>query len=336
MTVRQLASGILSYVPGINNFLLRKTGGTESARYCYSVWLRHLKMAYKNGMEKHPQIIAELGPGDSLGMGLAALLSGAELYYAYDVVKYAQAEKNLQIFDELVDMYNNTEDIPAADEFPLLNPKIEDYKFPFDVLPKSHLNRTLAKKRLRRLRQSLLNINSKYSQIQYAVPGYESNHIEDKSIDMFVSHAVLEHVEDITSTYKMIFGYLKPGGIMSHQIDFKSHKSHSEWNGHWTYSNKTWALIKGNRPFLINREPHSTHIHLINSTGFNMLCDDQIKRNSTIDRKNINSHFKYLTDNDLKTSGVFIQAQKPITIHETVETKARQHMPSYTENVEIT
>ena len=98
MNARQLATGILSYVPGMNNFLLRRTGGTESARYCYSVWLRHLIMAYKNGLKSHPQIIAELGPGDSLGMGLAALLSGAELYYGFDVVRYAHPKTNLSIF----------------------------------------------------------------------------------------------------------------------------------------------------------------------------------------------------------------------------------------------
>lgn len=334
MTVRQLASGILSYVPGMNKYMLRKTGGTESARYCYSVWLRHLKMAFNNGLEKHPQIIAELGPGDSLGMGLAALLSGAELYYAYDVVKYAHAEKNLEIFDELVDLYNNQASIPGAEEFPLLSPKITEYTFPYAILSKEYLKRALNTKRLKRLRESLLNINSKYSQIQYAVPGYESNDIENDSIDMFISHAVLEHVEDIPAVYKKIYSYLKPGGIMSHQIDFKSHKTHSDWNGHWTYSNKTWSIIKGNRPFLINREPHSTHIRLINNIGFELLCDNQIRRESKINQKNIATQFKFLTRNDLITSGAFIQATKPILVQEKTTSHIRQKSPSFIENVE--
>ena len=157
MKARQLATGILSYVPGMNNFLLRRTGGTESARYCYSVWLRHLIMAYKNGLKSHPQIIAELGPGDSLGMGLAALLSGAELYYAFDVVRYAHPKTNLEIFEELIDLYKNTEKIPGKDEFPLLSPKMTRQGFPFDILPKNKLEQSLSVRRLQRLRESLLN-----------------------------------------------------------------------------------------------------------------------------------------------------------------------------------
>ena len=137
---------------------------------------------------------------------------------------------------------------------------------------------------------------------------------------------------DITSTYKAIFDYLKPGGIMSHQIDFKSHNTHSEWNGHWTYSDKKWAVIKGNRPFLINREPHSTHIRLIKNAGFELLCDNKIKRKSKINRTKIASQFKYLADEDLNTSGAFIQARKPIPVH---ETKIRHKAPKIIEHIEM-
>jgi SAM-dependent methyltransferase len=179
----------------------------------------------------------------------------------------------------------------------------------------------------------LLHINSNYSQIQYAVPWNKSTQIEKGSVDLFISHAVFEHVDDITSTYKAIFDYLKPGGIMSHQIDFKSHNTHSKWNGHWTYSDKKWTVIRGNKPFLINREPHSAHIRLIKNAGFELLCDNQIKRKSKINRTEIAPQFKYLTDDDLNTSGAFIQARKPISVYET--TKIRQKTPKLIEHIEI-
>ena len=40
MNARSMLSGIATYLPGATR--VRATGGTDSARYCYSVWLRHL------------------------------------------------------------------------------------------------------------------------------------------------------------------------------------------------------------------------------------------------------------------------------------------------------
>jgi len=57
----------------------------------YSLWLRHVVTAYQNGAfhTGPPSVVVELGPGKSLGTGLAALLSGAEKFCAFDVVQYA-------------------------------------------------------------------------------------------------------------------------------------------------------------------------------------------------------------------------------------------------------
>ena len=44
-------------------------------------------------LEKNFSKIAEIGPGDSIGVGLLALLLGVEKYYAFDVVKFANVEK---------------------------------------------------------------------------------------------------------------------------------------------------------------------------------------------------------------------------------------------------
>ena len=42
--------------------------------------------------------IAELGPGDSIGIGLAALLTGANIYYAFDIIQFASNQMNLKNF----------------------------------------------------------------------------------------------------------------------------------------------------------------------------------------------------------------------------------------------
>ena len=75
--LKQMAIGMATWLPGRANLWVGATGGTVSARYCYGVWLRHMKMAREAGLDTNPRVVAELGPGDSLGIGLAALLAGA-------------------------------------------------------------------------------------------------------------------------------------------------------------------------------------------------------------------------------------------------------------------
>ena len=47
-------------------------GNTLRSRYCYSVWMRHLGYwsKHKQGV---PRVVAELGPGSSLGIGFCIL-----------------------------------------------------------------------------------------------------------------------------------------------------------------------------------------------------------------------------------------------------------------------
>lgn len=63
-----------TFVPGAVRLFHRGTGGTCSARYCYAVWLRHLVLAAEHGLlDRPPRRVVEIGPGDSLGTGIAAI-----------------------------------------------------------------------------------------------------------------------------------------------------------------------------------------------------------------------------------------------------------------------
>ncbi len=98
MRTRAVLKGLLTFLPGATRLFPKgKTGGTDSALYCYEVWMKHLTMLHAHGMERMPRVLAELGPGDSLGIGLAALLSGVERYFALDAVRYSDTKKNLPI-----------------------------------------------------------------------------------------------------------------------------------------------------------------------------------------------------------------------------------------------
>src|SRR5438093_11810020 len=117
--VPHILKGILRWVPVLNTWRLHHatTGGTNSPRYCYSVWLRHLVTLHRFGFKIHGAQVGELGPGDSIGVGLAALLSGANAYVGLDVLPFSAKAGLENIFDELVQMYSHREPIPEQDEF---------------------------------------------------------------------------------------------------------------------------------------------------------------------------------------------------------------------------
>lgn len=310
MKVKPIMHGLATFIPGLYKYCIKGTGGTDSARYCYSVWLRHLVMAKSSGLNPYPKIVAELGPGDSLGIGLAALISGCDKYYAFDVAEYAAVDRNIEIFDELVTLFQDSTPIPGDDEFPKVKPFLEKYNFPTDIFDERRLQLLLKKSRIERIRNSIINYQNKDSSIQYKVPWYNADVLENESVDMIYSQAVLEHVEDLLNTYRAMHRWLKPTGFISHQIDFKCHNTADEWNGHWIYSEFMWKLIKGKRPYLLNREPHSAHIAILKEEKFRVVCDKIIKSKTSLTKAELAPRFKSISDNDLNTSGAFIQAVK--------------------------
>lgn len=310
MNIKQVIHGILTFVPGVNKCFEDKTGGTDSARYCYSVWLRHIVIAKINGLSPYPKIVAELGPGDSLGVGLAALIYGCDKYYAFDVVEYANTERNLKVFDELVTLFKNRTAIPGDDEFPLVKPYLEQYDFPSDILTEDRLHQALERSRIETIRDAIVSPQRNESLIQYKAPWYHTDILENESVDVIYSQAVLEHIDELRDAYKFMRLCLKPTGYISHQIDFKCHGTADEWNAHWKYSDFIWKLIRGKRPYLINREPHSTHISILKEEGYSVVCDKKINTKSNINKDDLATRFKAISDDDLTTSGALIQAVK--------------------------
>lgn len=304
--------GVASYVPGVYRLSVGWTGGTGSARYCYSAWLRHLIYASSCSGGQVPKKVAEIGPGDSLGTGLAALISGVDEYYAFDVVKYFNVEKNLKVFDELVALFENREPVPDEKEFPRLKPCLKSYEFPSGVLSEEHMHRAMNPERLSRIRNAIEHMNKPAGDIRiyYSPEWHDQSMIAEESVDMIFSQAAMEHVDDLENGYKAMYRWLKRRGVMSHTIDFKCHGLATRWNGHWAYSDATWKLLRGKLPYLINREPHSTHAGMIRQNGFDIRQDIRTETRSGVDRQSLHRRFRRLTDEDLLTSDAFILAVK--------------------------
>jgi len=310
MRAKHLVKGLVTFVPGSDHLLPRtKTRGTDSAVYCYGVWIKHLTMLHQHGgLDAVPATVAELGPGDSLGIGLAALLSGASRYEALDVVPFASTDTNVAVFDELVSLFERRAPSPAAG-FPDFWQYLDNDLFPHDILTDDVLATSLAPERVDRIRRLLRGAVFDDLAITYRVPWTDESVVREHSVDLVLSHSVMEHVVDIDGTYQAIARWLKPGGLMSHQIDFTSHGLSQQWNGYRAYPELVWKAVLGKRPFLINRVPCSEHRDAIDRHRFEVTCYLQNHRSDGIERAKLAKTWQSLSDDDLNCAGAYVQAR---------------------------
>ena len=143
--------------------------------------------------------------------------------------------------------------------------------------------------------------------IRYQAPWTDPSSIPAGSVDLIFSQAVLEHVDDLDSVYAAMRRWLTPGGLMSHQIDFKCHRKADTWNGHWTYSDFAWKIVVGRRTYLLNRAPHSSHVALLEKNGFEIVSDRTIRSDPYCGDLNWPTASATFPD-DLSTSGAYFVA----------------------------
>jgi SAM-dependent methyltransferase len=304
--IKAILEGGLSLLPGCSQLFHKGTRGSDSARYCYSVWLRHLVKTQKFNeiAGGFLDTVVELGPGDSLGTGLAALLCGAKRYIAVDAVEHAGPERNLRIFEDLNELFRVGASIPDQRELPEVKPLLDDYAFP------GYIPRNIGTERYGAIAAAFRGRPEKKSPVTYVRPDEARQAISAGSVDLIFSQAVLEHVDDLKTVYRDCSEWLRPGGLMSHQIDFKSHGTSHEWNGHWVYPEAVWRLIRGNRPYLLNREPCNTHLRLLTENGFQIVLEERSQFSSRLQRSQLATRFRKMPEQDLTTSGLYVVGQK--------------------------
>lgn len=312
-TATAVVKGLLSLTPAKAWMGGREGGGSNSARYCYSVWLRHLVLAHHRGFPSGFDVVAELGPGDSLGTGLAALLSGCSTCLAFDVVSFADERKNLSILEELTELFRKRAPIPDNREFPDLHPYLDDYSFPKDLLDKERLEAALREERITLLRKSLNGERTQAGSIpavRYVAPWESTAIVEPDSVDFIFSQAVMEHVDDLRSCYDAMYSWLKPGGVISHEIDFKSHGTSADWNGHLTYSDTLWKVIKGRRPYFLNRMQCSHHLRVMEESGFGAVSATRYTKPACISDAAVCRSIGEIAEEDIITASAHIIACK--------------------------
>lgn len=312
LQLKPVVKGALTFIPGVAGLLPEGGGDTGSARYCYGVWLKHLVMLHRHGMSEVPPTLAELGPGSSLGTGLAALLSGANHYVALDVVKHFDTAANLRVFDQLVELFQQRAPRPGRG-WPDFDAYLDERLFPSHILGEQKLRATLAPDRIARIRWAVAHPGTRGDiSVHYKVPWDDPAVIEENSIDLILSHAVLGQVDDPETAYRALYRWLKPGGYMSHQIGFDFYGYTGQWNGYWAFPEPLWKLARGRRPFALNRLPRSAHLELLRRQGATLLCHYQCHEpaQDSIPRAALSGAWRHLSDDDLYCSGLFLQARK--------------------------
>jgi hypothetical protein len=93
-------------------------------------------------------------------------------------------------------------------------------------------------------------------------------------------------------------------------FDKLSHTTFDRWNGHGACPEWRWRIVRGRRPFLLNREPLSTRLRLLSEKEFTLLSARRKDQPSAIQRTELAPRFRGMSDQDFQTSGVFLLAQK--------------------------
>ena len=315
LRLKPVITGILSNAPWLQNLIHRRgTGGTCDASYCYGVWMKHLVMLNHNTGSGIPRVLAELGPGDTLGIGIAALLSGVEQFVALDVERYLNTkDANLRIFDQLVALFKTRSPRPTKG-WPDFDQYLDAHLFPSALLTDEHLAHSLAPGRLERLRTAISNLDTDAdhpdSPIRYFVPWSDASVVEPGSVDMLISQSVLEHVNDLEPTYQAFQAWIKPGGFFSQQVDFSCHEIASNWNGHWAYPEWLWKIILGKRGYLLNRRPYSIHPRLAEEHGFEIITAMRYERKDGLKLSQLSAIASGFTEEDACTASLFFQGRR--------------------------
>ena len=107
MTVKAIAKGLLTYIPGVVNVLDKKKSSTKhsgaNAEFCYTLWLSLLEKMHKDGVNPIFERVGELGCGGSVGVGICALLTGTKQYFALEIENHFDRKNNLKLLDEIVE-----------------------------------------------------------------------------------------------------------------------------------------------------------------------------------------------------------------------------------------
>ncbi len=250
--------------------------------------------------------VAEIGPGDSLGTGMAALYAGAQQYSALDIIRHADTLTNRRVNDHLLELFLQHREIPHQ-AFPDLSPSLPDYSFPEELLP---ADTQTYRERHERIKDALDKNYNADTALRYILSWMDEKAAPSGELDLIFSQAAMEHVADIRLAYRLMHRMLRKGGLISHQVDFRAHEMSADWDGHFYIGPRTWQLLAHGRKYPMNRLPLSAHLQALTDAGFRVAAVVKQKGASTRPGQDTAVPGIHFEPDDRVTMGALIQAVK--------------------------
>ena len=275
-----------------------RTKGNSEPAYPVHILNRnlHILESYLDLSNRHNFSVAEIGPGDSLTIGILMLLSGFGRYSAFDAYTYATIDSS---FDyalaslEYLKSHTNSSFVYPQRNLKAYDSTVSKYLTPLKDIS---INPSLVKET-----KSKLSYFSPYSFFQ----------LSNSRFHIIFSQACLEHISDINSFFEATYNSLLPGGIFLTQIDFKSHGRSLLWNGHYRYSEKQLLSINSKKAFRwINGLPPSYYLKLAQQVGFTVVYQNTHTEHSLFTSDSVHSRYRPFDNTDLTTSSMTVALQK--------------------------
>jgi len=307
-----VARGAFSLIPFAAAALAasrRRRSHAKSARYwnltspTYSLgqWVKDQAILRSLGMPL-PRTVAEIGPGDSLGLGIAALLSGVQAYYAFDIGRFALPERDAEMV------------APIAALLRAPSPEARNgWPDPHDFIEAHDLHAALfgsgnGRPTQEREESVRRDMQQRAGCVHYVAP-WTAEAAPEKTLDLVVSHSALEYVEDLDALFARIASVLRPGGWTAHQVDTSSVGVTRRWNGHLAYPPWLWRLVKGRRPHTPNRALPGAYRSALARAGFDVLSWQVARREDGLRRQALARPFRDESEEDLACCGFYFVAR---------------------------
>jgi SAM-dependent methyltransferase len=134
-------------------------------------------------------------------------------------------------------------------------------------------------------------------------------------IDLVISRAVLEHVNDLPATFRDTYTALKPGGIAVHLVDLKSHGLHRDNPLDFLcWPTWLWSLMYSAKG-VPNRLRANAYRDAVAQCGFKVIVMKPTLLAAPDDvlaiRPDLAAPFKTLSEEDLSWLGFWLVCQKP-------------------------
>ena len=236
----------------------------------------------------------EMGAGKHHPLGNSAVMfiNGASKTFAFDIQRTEESRAAEALFDLLSECavnpsYWHMSEI-SRDEY--LN---NIYKFNIAALKKGDLQK------------GLNNLP-----LKHIVGDIHKNILENNSVDLMSSRAVLEHFLDFPKAAEQLYRVMAPGGLAFHRIDFVDHRA-------YTHPKKYhfWSFLAEDDDWtdnLCNRLRFSEIKQYLEKAGFELpVFEPMIQQMPQGFRKQLKGRFKNMSDEELNKIGVLCVIKKP-------------------------